>query len=185
MATPTYEQGAGSHREQGQDTGQAIESLKQELSRVSGQVQNYLKENARQMGDKVQEQTSQATEAVHERIRANPLAAVGIATGVGLAVGLLVLGSRHSGRNRDWRERFANGDFGNWRPRDATRELRKLRAAIEDGFEHARARSGDPALLDRFTHALSNLLNSSTASSMASAGTRAAKQFVDRFSGSR
>lgn len=184
MATPTSELGTGSDGEQTRDT---IESLKQELSRVSGQVQDYLKDRAQNISDKVQDQTTQVSETVQERIRENPLAAIGIAAGVGFAMGLMMLGRRRSSRESRGGNGWARSqDFRNWSPRDMSRgDLRRLTAAIREGFEQTRSHSSDPALLEKLSGALSNLLNSPAASSMASAGTRAARQFVDRLAGGR
>jgi ElaB/YqjD/DUF883 family membrane-anchored ribosome-binding protein len=184
MATPTTGSESGGRREFTSDPAQALESLKQEFSKVSGQVQDYLKDRAHHVGQTVQDQTSQASETFEESIRQNPLAAMGIAAGVGFGLSLLLMSRGRSYR----RGRYGNGwaanqDLSDWIPRDISRkDFRRLKAAIRDGFEQTRSHVHDPALLERLSGALSSLLNSPAATSMASAGTRAARQFVDRLS---
>jgi ElaB/YqjD/DUF883 family membrane-anchored ribosome-binding protein len=187
MVTPRSETGTGSYGEQKRDPGQLIESLKQELARVSGQVQEYLKDQAQGISDKVQKQTTEARETVHEQIREKPLAAVGIAAGLGFAVGLIMLRRRHLPRESWARNAWArNSDLRNWAPREVSRrDLHRVTDAIRDGFDRARSQAGDPAILDRLSNAISSLLSSSGAASMALAGTRAARQLVDRLASGR
>jgi len=65
-------------------------SLMGDLKAVINDAEELLRDAAEEHGDKVKEHLQDAGAELEKRVRAHPLAAVGIAAGVGLILGLLL-----------------------------------------------------------------------------------------------
>lgn len=145
------------------DIGARIEELRAELARLTEQVQDYLQDRASDLRDSAIE----TTENVETLIRENPLPAIGIALGIGFAVGLLLRGGR-----------------SDTAPRLSRRDLDRLASSFMEALTTAGSRAreattgaGDLALLERLGGVLGGLLESSkgTVATVGSAGERAAR----------
>ena len=152
------------------DISGGIQALKDELARISEQVQSKVVDGA----DFVKQQASEAADNAKDVVRGNPLPAVGVALGVGLVLGLLIP-----------RRRPHHQDFG----RRSYRELNRLANTLRDTVDATRSRAyavkekaSDPAILDRLTSLASAFLENSrsTASSLANAGERTAKTIANK-----
>lgn len=175
MATSEKSELESSLSHRAEDFSQMIQGLKDELARLAEQAQVSISDNA----GAIKNRAVDAAEDTQDLVRQNPLAALGIALGVGFVVGVMIPGR---GRGPRHAHRFAAGSR-----REFDRLSDTVRDAIEAGrsrAQHSVERASDPALLDRLTGILSGLLESSrsTASSVASAGEKTARNIADRLS---
>jgi ElaB/YqjD/DUF883 family membrane-anchored ribosome-binding protein len=74
---------------------EAANAVATEKSELKAKLENVV-EKAKKFGDRLQGQTAAAAEATDKTIRKNPYQALGIALGVGVLVGVLVMWSRRA-----------------------------------------------------------------------------------------
>ncbi len=178
MTSPTK-----SMTEVSSDVADKMQELRDELTKLSGQVQTYLSDRA----DDVKEGASQVAENTGDLIRENPLPAIGIALGVGVLLGFMV---------PQRKPRYARRhDFG----RRASRDINRMASSLSDAASNLRHtieasrsraqdvvhRASDPALFERLATLATGFLESSrsTASSVASAGEKTARKVADSLAG--
>ena len=189
MASPMSETNTETKSSQITDPAKLIESLREEMARVGEQVQEFVQARGGQIAEQASKATEQASKVTAEAaenardlVRENPGTSVAIAAGAGLVLGLILSASRRN-RRHTWYD-----EARNLRERGVSRrDLDRLSGAIRDGFERVRSHNGDSAFVDRIATAVSNLLDSSasTASTVASAGSRVAKNLVERLASGR
>ena len=165
------------------DLSDRMQELRDELAKLTGQVQTYLADRA----SDVKDGAVQIAEGTEDLIRENPLPAIGIALGFGLVLGFMV--PKRSGRHA------RHSDFG----RRASRDMHRMASSLSDAASNLRhtieasksraqdvvQRASDPALFDRLATLVTGLLESSrsTASSVASAGEKTARKVADTLAG--
>jgi ElaB/YqjD/DUF883 family membrane-anchored ribosome-binding protein len=157
------------------DFGAQLEAIRDEIAAVSRQVSDYVASRAGEAQEYVagrageaQEIASRTVDRVQEAIERNPLAAVAVAAGAGLAVAVLFTSLRRSSR-RDW---------STWSAPEITRRdfqelARDLSESVRGAYDRAASGRTYADVGDRLLEFLSNLSRSlpqPVASAMAAAG---------------